>query len=338
MTLLIVIPCLNEEAHLPRLLMTLITDIADRPARIVVVDGGSTDRSAEIVRAFAEVEPRVTLLHNPKRIQSAAVNLAVKLHAADAGIFIRVDAHAHYPPGFIARLIQAYDETQADSVTVAMRASAQDGACFQAATASAQNSVLGTGGSAHRHAGKRQWVDHGHHALFKVSSFLAVDGYDESFTHNEDAELDARLRANGGKILLAADILIDYFPRRTARALARQYFKYGGGRAKTMLKHRAPLKPRQLAPIVIAPMACAALLAPVAPWIAAPFAAYLALCIGYGLVRGAREAKLCACAAGAPAALMHVSWSAGFWTQLLLSAGPTQRRAHNPLTSEQESV
>jgi succinoglycan biosynthesis protein ExoA len=336
--LLIVIPCLNEEAHLPALLTRLVAGVADRPARIVVVDGGSTDRSAEIVRAFAESEPRVSLLHNAKRVQSAAVNMAVRLHAADAEIFVRVDAHAHYPPDFIANLIAAYEETQAESVTVAMRARAHERTCFQAATASAQNSVLGNGGSAHRQAGKRQWVDHGHHALFKVASFLAVGGYDESFTHNEDAELDARLRANGGKILLAANIVIDYFPRRTARNLTRQYFMYGRGRVRTMLKHRAPLKPRQLIPVVIAPMAAAALLAPIAPWTALPFAAYLALCLGYGLVLGAREKRGCAGAAGAPAALMHLAWSAGFWTQLLVSVGPTHKPAHNPLTSEQESA
>ncbi|MEJ0059748.1 MAG: glycosyltransferase family 2 protein [Terricaulis sp.] len=334
MSLLIVIPCLNEEAHLPGLLATLAAETAEHKARIVVVDGGSTDRSAEIVRAFAETEPRVALLHNPKRIQSAAVNMAVKLHAAESDVFIRVDAHAHYPEGFIASLIAAHAETKADSVTVAMRACAQNGACFQSAAAAAQNSVLGNGGSSHRKGGERKWVDHGHHALFSTRAFLAVDGYDESFTHNEDAELDTRIRANGGKILLAADILIDYFPRRTARALMRQYFMFGRGRAKTMLKHRAPLKPRQLVPIVIAPMAAAALLAPFAPWIAAPFAAYLTLCLAYGATLG----QSCARLAGAPAILTHIAWSAGFWTQLALSAGPAHKRAHNPLTSEQESV
>ena len=37
------------------------------------------------------------------------------------------------------------------------------------------------------------WADHGHHALMRISAFRAVGGYDESFSHNEDAELDYRL-------------------------------------------------------------------------------------------------------------------------------------------------
>src|SRR5262249_46348850 len=114
--------------------------------------------------------------------------------------------------------------------------------------------------------GARRWVDHGHHALMRVRAFREAGGYDESFTHNEDAEFDTRLRAGGGRILLAADILIDYYPRSTAAALARQYFKYGEGRARTALKHRAGLKFRQMAPAALAPIvSLGLLLAPFAP-------------------------------------------------------------------------
>jgi succinoglycan biosynthesis protein ExoA len=315
--LLIVIPCLNEEAHLPALLALLRADPAALDARIIVADGGSTDASADIVRRVATEDPRVVLLANPKRIQSAAVNLAVARYGADAATLIRVDAHASYPPDFLTRLIAAAEETGADTVTVSMRAASERGACFQAAVAAAQNSVLGAGGSPHRKGGERRWVDHGHHALFKLSAYRGAGGYDESFTHNEDAELDARIRERGGKILLAADILIDYFPRRTARALARQYFGYGRGRARTAAKHKQRLKPRQLAPLLVAPAIALCALAPVSLWAAAPAAAWLALCLGCGALLGLRERRLCAAFAGVPAAIMHAAWSAGFLRELL---------------------
>lgn len=318
--LLIVIPCLNEEAHLPGLLGWLRQAPESANARIVVADGGSTDRSVEIVRAHAEADPRVILVHNPKRIQSAGLNLAARLHGADADLLIRIDAHAGYPDDFLARLIAAHDDTSADSVTVSMRARAEGDACFQCAAAAAQNSPLGTGGSPHRAGGARRWVEHGHHALFTIKMFNAIGGYDESFTHNEDAELDARLTAKGGRILLAADILIDYFPRKTARALARQYFMYGRGRARTMLKHRQKLKLRQMAPLVIAPAALLALLAPLHPLALAPGAAWLSLCLLAGLAVGAGNGQMCAWASGAPAAISHLAWSAGFWRQMIASA------------------
>jgi succinoglycan biosynthesis protein ExoA len=313
MKILVVIPCLNEEAHLPALLDQIRADPA--AGRIIVVDGGSTDSSAAIVRACAAQDERVVLQVNPKRIQSAGVNLAVAHYGDDAEVFVRVDAHAAYPAHFLSRLLAAYEESGADSVTVSMRAVAQDGACFQRAAACAQNSVLGAGGSLHRKQGVRRWVDHGHHALFKSSAFRKAGGYDESYAHNEDAEFDLRLSKNSGKVLLAGDIVIDYFPRATAPGLARQYFNYGKGRARTAGKHNAPLKLRQLAPVLVAPAMALSLAAPFAILSAAPLAIWLGLCLGYGLVLGVRARNLCASGAGIAAALMHLAWSTGFLVQ-----------------------
>lgn len=313
---LIVIPCLNEERHLPALLAWLGADPAMAGGRIIVADGGSTDRSREIVRAAAAADARIVLLENPKRIQSAAVNLAVARHGEGAEFFVRIDAHAAYPADFLPRLIEAYRESSAQSVTISMRAVGEPGQCFQQAAAAAQNSVLGAGGSAHRKPGPRRFVDHGHHALFNTRAFLAAGGYDESFTHNEDAEFDVRLRAQGGKILLAADILIDYFPRRDAGALWRQYFAFGRGRARTAKKHRTPLKPRQMLPLAVIPALLLALSAPLHPIFAAPAAAWLGLCLVFGFVLGLREGKACALGAGITAIIMHAAWAAGFFSQI----------------------
>lgn len=313
--LLLVIPCLNEAAHLPRLLGGLCADPFATNARIVVADGGSTDGSQEIVRKLATNDPRVVLLDNPKRIQSAAVNLAVERFGDEAPFFIRIDAHAGYPPDFLRALCEAQAESGADSVTVAMSAKAHTRGCFQTANASAQNSALGTGGAAHRNGGVRRFVDHGHHALFRTASFRAAGGYDESFSHNEDAELDYRLIANGGRILLAGDLVIDYYPRTTFRALWRQYYWFGRGRAKTSAKHKMKLKPRQLAPMLVAPAALLIALTPLWPLAALPFAFYLALCLGLGALLGLRDRNPCAFFAGIPAATMHLAWSFGFWRQ-----------------------
>lgn len=316
MSLLIVIPCLNEERHLPSLLAWLRAEPAAADARIVVADGGSADRSREIVRQAAADDARVVLLDNPKRLQSAAVNLAVARYGEGRECFVRIDAHAAYPAGFIALLLDAYRESGAQSVVISMRAIGEDGACFQRAAATAQNSVLGAGGSAHRKPGARRWADHGHHALFNTEAFQAAGGYDESFSHNEDAEFDTRLARRGGKILLAADVVIDYFPRRAAWALARQYFAYGKGRARTAIKHGAMLKPRQLLPLGVAPALALACLTPFTAWAAAPAAAWLAISFGFGIVLGLRERSWCGAAAGAPAAIMHAAWSAGFLRQM----------------------
>ena len=74
---LIVIPCLNEAKTIEGLLVKFTGAMQGRLFRIVVADGGSTDGTRDIVSAFAAKDDRVTLLANPKRIQSAGINLAV---------------------------------------------------------------------------------------------------------------------------------------------------------------------------------------------------------------------------------------------------------------------
>lgn len=309
-SVLVVIPCLNEEAHIGGLLARLLADPGASDAIIAVVDGMSTDRTRDIVTAAAKRDPRVKLLHNQRRIQAAAVNLAAAHYKSE--VLIRVDAHAGYPDDYCARLLAARTQTGADSVCVSMRAKADTRGWFQIANATAQNSRLGAGGSPHRRAGARTWVEHGHHALMRSDLFCAVGGYDERFTHNEDAELDVRLAARGARILLAADIVIDYYPRKRLRDLIRQYFAFGRGRARTSRLHKIALRPRQLLPLAAPAALALALFSPLSVWFAAPACGWIMLCISYGVIIGIGEREDAAMISGLPAMAIHLAWATGF--------------------------
>ncbi|TIP70307.1 MAG: glycosyltransferase, partial [Mesorhizobium sp.] len=89
-------------------------------ARIIVADGGSTDGTRAIVEEIAGKDPRVILLNNEKRLQSAAINLAIARYGDGAEYFIRIDAHGGYPPDYCDRLIEEALATGADSVVVSM--------------------------------------------------------------------------------------------------------------------------------------------------------------------------------------------------------------------------
>ena len=60
----IVIPVFNEAPTIPVLCERLLPalDTLGRSCEVIFVDDGSQDRSAEIVRAFREADPRVRLL------------------------------------------------------------------------------------------------------------------------------------------------------------------------------------------------------------------------------------------------------------------------------------
>ena len=200
---LAVIPCLNEDHTIERLVNQLLQNNREYPLRIVIADGGSSDRTAKIAQKLASQHPNVLYLHNQKRLQSTAINLAVATFGTDAEFLIRLDAHADYPDDYCRILLEEAKITSAASVVVAMET--RGITCFQRAVAAASNSKLGNGGLAHRMApATGKLVDHGHHALMRIDAFNSVGGYDESYSHNEDAELDVRLRKAGFSIWLTS--------------------------------------------------------------------------------------------------------------------------------------
>jgi succinoglycan biosynthesis protein ExoA len=323
-SLLIVIPCLNEEAHLAALVDQFARDNPE--AMIVVADGGSTDSSRSIVRDRAANATNLVLLENHQRIQAAGVNAAVQQYGSGREWLVRVDAHCDYPSDYAQKLVNAAHLHQARSVVVPMVSRGKS--TFQIAAAAAQNSLLGTGGSPHRHVGKGGYVDHGHHALLNLRLFESVGGYREDMAANEDAELDRRLIASGARIWLEPSLAITYYPRSSPERLWRQYFKHGMGRARTTILHRARPKLRQLAPVGAAGGAALALLSPAWPWLAAPMLIWLGFTLLAGFVIGARtmgsRARLLA---GFPAAIMHLSWGLGFTLEALRSVLPNRAGA-----------
>ena len=311
---LVVIPCRNEEEHIERVINTLLSEADRVNMKIVIADGGSTDRTLEIVRRLAARNNRILLLDEPGK-HSAALNNAVRTYGSEASFLIRIDAHADYPDRYCETLLAVQAETRADSVVVTMHAEGKT--CFQRAAAAAQNSILGNGGAAHRNETRGRWVDHGHHALMTLDAFRAVGGYDEAFTCNEDAELDARLRAGGYRIFLTGQAPVTYFPRRSPLALFRQYFNQGRGRAFNFLKHRKNAKLRHLVLVGIAPVVTLLMLAPFSPILAVPFLCWGLLCLGYGVLLGLRLRDPCAAAAGIAAMATQAGWSFGFFAGLI---------------------
>ncbi len=309
MSVLAIIPCLNEAEHLDDLLTQVLCD--PTYAQVVVTDGGSTDGSLAIIAKHKARDARLQLIDNPDRIQSAGINQAVARFGEGMDWLVRIDAHCLYPDNYGASLLAIAQRRGADAVVVPMITKGASG--WQLPTAIAQNSALGTGGSAHRHMSKGQWVDHGHHALMRVDAFRRLGGYCEAMPCNEDAEFDVRQDREGLRIWLDPSAAITYFPRKSLSALARQYFRYGTGRARTVHRHKMQMKLRQLAPVAIFAALCAVPLAIIHPIFAFPASVWALACLAYGALAGVRSSQgPMGILAGIPAMIMHASWGAGF--------------------------
>ena len=314
-TPLFVVPCLNEARHIKAVLSWLIRTQERLGGDIVVADGGSTDGTQKIVAAEAAAHPQLHLLDNPDRIQSAAINRAVAAFGKNATHLVRIDAHAAYPEDYCDTLLSEAQSTGAASVVVSMTAKGET--LIQRTIAAAQNAPVGNGGSKHRLKAEGEYVDHGHHALMTLDAFRAVGGYDASFSHNEDAELDHRLALAGHRIWLTARTEVTYFPRKSIGALFRQYLNFGAGRSKNLLKHRSKPNLRQIKAIAILPLVTLAYLVPLSPFFALPAIAWVSYCLTMALERAwlARDASLLLVAP--MAMVMHIAWSYGFWRHAL---------------------
>lgn len=243
----IIMPVLNEAAFIRRsLAAALAQDYPPGRLEILVVDGGSTDGTQRIVQEIIAQtgKPVVKLLHNPRRIQAAALNIGIE--AARGDIIVRVDGHTVIAPDYVRRCVQYLVEGRADNVGGLMR---PVGTTYVGqAVALATSSPFGIGGSKFHYSEKEQYVDTVYLGAYWRHTFDRIGLYDEAFHINEDYELNYRLRRAGGKILLSPVIHSTYTPRGSLPALARQYFKYGMWKVRTVGKHPASLRWRQTVP------------------------------------------------------------------------------------------
>jgi succinoglycan biosynthesis protein ExoA len=243
----IAIPCLDEARFIERCVRGALSQ--DYPAdrfEIVVADGGSRDGTRELLTALANAERRVRVIDNPGRIQARGMNEILRL--ARGSVIVRFDAHSDYAFDYVSQCVVELRRTGADNVGGAARARAATP--FQHALCAVRESPLGVGGAAYRSADREGYVDTVFCGAFPRTVFERVGLYDPGAVVNEDAELNQRIAAAGGRIYLSRLIVAHYYPRSSLRALAKQYFLYGQGRARTVLKARRLPRLRGMIPFL----------------------------------------------------------------------------------------
>ncbi len=314
---LVAIPALNERHAIEPCIRSLVgTDPFMKNVQIVVADGGSIDGTLIVLEALESEFPNLSVVHNAAMLQSAGVNVVAQNFAKPAHEFlIRCDAHAIYPPGYVEQLAACMAH-RPDIASVVVPMDSVGLNRFSQASAWVVETKLGSGGSAHRGRSESGWIDHGHHAGFRLSWFRKVGGYDATFSHNEDAEYDHRLGLAGGKIWLAADIRLRYLMRPSLAKLAKQYWTYGKGRARTVLKHKMRPRLRQMIPVLhVVLLVLTLILGLIWPtfWIYPMF--YLTVLAMVSLLCALRLRRFGGLFAGPALAAMHVAWGAGFLRQ-----------------------
>jgi glycosyltransferase involved in cell wall biosynthesis len=306
-TVTVAIPTYNEAAHIERCLDAVAVQTYPGIVEVLVVDGGSSDDT----RARARARAGVRVLDNPRRIQAAALNIALRQAAGE--VFVRVDGHTAIAPDYVERCAEALQSTGAAMVGGGMTPVAHG--WLQRGIAAAMASPFGAGPARFHGTSQPGWVDTVYLGAFYTEVGRAAGGFREVAV-NEDAEFAIRMRPHGG-IWFDPAIRSTYTPRSSVTAVARQFYRYGCGRAATVRRHPRSLAPRQLA-------APALVLGLVSPWRRPVALAYTLLVATAGLRAVRRDPRA---GLGFTLALpaMHLSWGTGFLRGMARPSGSEDR-------------
>ncbi|HEX7132742.1 MAG TPA: glycosyltransferase family 2 protein [Iamia sp.] len=304
----IILPTLNERSYVVDCLTSLLAQEGAPIEEVLVVDGGSTDGTRDLVTGFG---PPVRLVDNPRVTAAAAMNVGI---AESRGTVIcRADAHSVYASDYVARCLAVLAETGAANVGGRMQAVGENR--FARAVAAVTSSPLGVGPGKFHYADGRHEVDTVYLGFWRKDTLTALGGYDEETLQwaAEDQELNWRIRRGGGRIVLDSSIRSWYFPRATPRALARQYANYGLAKASTLAKHGGLPTWRPLAPAaLVAGTAVLAVGGRSLPARVALPAAWAGVA-GWGALRLGRSPGVAPHRAFATLAICHWSYGWGFW-------------------------
>jgi len=98
----IIIPTLNEETFLPKLLDSLVTQ-TQKDFEVIVVDGSSKDKTVELAHSFSANLPNLQVIVSNKASLPLQRNLGAKNAIGDWLVF--VDADSILMPYFIERIL-----------------------------------------------------------------------------------------------------------------------------------------------------------------------------------------------------------------------------------------
>lgn len=183
----------------------------------------SSDDTDSAVSAAVGDDKRFTIVANPAGDLASGFNLG--LGASDGEVVAILSGHCRPDVKYLSACVACLKSTRAGLAGGAARPRG-DG-LLHGAIAIAHRVPFGLGGGAFRNETNEGWVDTAYVGAYPRAVLEEIGGWNEQLTRNQDIELNARVRRAGYGIYLSREVVVEYRPRRTLGALARQ--NYGNG-------------------------------------------------------------------------------------------------------------
>jgi cellulose synthase/poly-beta-1,6-N-acetylglucosamine synthase-like glycosyltransferase/spore germination protein YaaH len=225
----------NEETVIVPTIRSVLAS-RDVDVRVIVVDDGSRDATAEQVTSAFGDDPRVVLLQKPNGGKASALNVA--LAHATSEIVIGIDADTQVAPDAIAALARHFEDPTVAAVAGNVRVGNRINVItrWQALEyITSQN--IDRRALAHVNA---ITVVPGAVGAWRVKALLEVGGYSAD-TLAEDMDLTWRLRRGGWRIENEAEAVAYTEAPSSVHALMRQRFRWTFGTLQCLWKHHDAL-------------------------------------------------------------------------------------------------
>ena len=244
----IIIPCRNEEKYISRCLDSVLAqDYPGDKMEILVADGMSTDGTKGILLDYVKRHASIRYIENSRKVVTAGLNILIKHSKGE--LVLRMDAHNVFPQNYVSKCVKYMQERNVDNVGGVIVTMPGDNTLCAKAIAIAMSSTFGVGNSYFRTGVKEPClVDTVPFGCYRREIFEKIGFFDEDMIRSQDAEFNLRLIKNGGKILLAPDIVSHYYARSDFKKLISMYAQYGYFKSLSAAKIGRIIGIRQMIP------------------------------------------------------------------------------------------
>jgi succinoglycan biosynthesis protein ExoA len=219
----VIVPSYQEEHFIVGCLRSIqeFTLPPDTAIEILVVDGGSTDRTRELVRSVMAEDSRISMLDNPKRAQASGLNIGIR--RAKGSFILRLDAHSTYPADYLEQCLMTAQRTRAENVGGVFYTRARNPSYAAALVQALTTHWFGVGISfrTNAKAGPADTVPYG---FFRRDVFERFGYFDERLSRAQDYEFNRRIIEQGGRVWLNPDIVVEYTQQPNMREFLRKQF------------------------------------------------------------------------------------------------------------------